>query len=51
MRALKAIHRVVLVDNEIDFLTELAEFIASDTRTVGTFTNPTQAILSEIQFS
>jgi len=45
MRASKAIHGVVLVDNEMDFLTELAEFIASDTRAVGTFTNPTQAII------
>ena len=49
MRALKAIHGVVLVDTEIDFLTELAGFIASDTRTVATFTNPTQAILHEVQ--
>ena len=37
-------HGVVLVDNEIEFLTELSEFMASDTRTIAQFTNPMHAI-------
>ncbi len=44
MRASKAIHDVVVVDNEVEFLSELSEFIASDTRTVAPFTNPIDAI-------
>jgi len=36
---------MILVDNDIDILAEIAELIASDTRTVATFTNPTRALL------